>query len=369
MMAAVGAGYAGAAMIHLLAHAVVKALLFLTAGVALSATESDRLADHGLARLKVVAVSAWIGAMGLATIPPLGAAFSKEQIVAALGQVSTIWAVLGAVAGGLSAVYALRFAWLGFGPDHRATRDLHHPPGPVENVTVGLLAAVALGSGALWVLPHDISSRVTGLELPEGAAWEIVLSLVLVALGAAYVALRVRASTLRRTDGPAAAADGQLADWLGLPALIRHTIVDPGLSVAAAAARFDSTVVDAGVQAAARRGLRMAATVRSVDQHVVDAGVEAAARAGQALSRVWRGVADLNVDRLVQQAAGLTTRTGTTSAAVDAGGVDGAVEKIASTVGTAGTYLRRTHTGLAQHYYAIVAAGLGVTVLLLLLLR
>lgn len=348
MTAAVGAGVAGAAMLHLLGHAVVKALLFLTAGVALSATGSPRLADHRLWRLRGVAIGAWVGALGLAAVPPLGAAFSKEQVVAALGHASPFWAVLGAAAGGLSALYAVRFAAEGFGPDRRdddrrvSDASLGHRPGPVEVAVIAALAAVAVLSGVWWLLPHRTVERLVGLDLAEGPLWEVALSLVLVALGAWAASGAGRRRRLHRL-GIGGSGESFVADWLGLPGMVRRGIVDPGLAVAAAAAR--------------------------VDTGVVDAGVDMTARIGQALGRWWGRLVDVGVDDVVELTARLTALSGRGSALLDAAGVDGAVERIAAGVGRAGRDARRGHTGLAHHYYALMAAGLGVTVLLLLLLR
>ncbi|MGI9018975.1 MAG: proton-conducting transporter membrane subunit [Euzebya sp.] len=340
MIAAVGAGVAGAAMVHLVAHAVVKALLFLVAGVALSATGSPYLSDHGLWRLRRVAIPAWIGALGLAAVPPLAAAWSKEQVIAALGHAAPAWAVIGAIAGGLSAVYALRFAWLGFGPPSTAEepdRVGANAVGTTETWAIGGLAVIALLGGVFWVIPHDTAARVTGLRLIEGQPWELALSLGLLVVAALGVLRAARRGRLARPD------ESVLADWWGLPTVLRRAVVDPGLALSARAAAFDTRAVDRGVD-------------------LVAAGTAA-------LSRWWGRMADLGVDDLVGGLSRLTITTAAVSVGTDDRAMDGTVEALASGVGDAGRDVRRSHTGMAQHYYAIVIAGLGLTILLLVLLR
>ena len=84
MFTAVGVGAPGAAVAHLAAHALLKSQLFLAIGVGMSATGTGDVRRWRLGgRMPTVAVAAAVGALALAAAPPLGAAWTKEQIVAA----------------------------------------------------------------------------------------------------------------------------------------------------------------------------------------------------------------------------------------------------------------------------------------------
>ncbi len=116
MFVAVGAGYPGVAILHLLTHAFFKSLLFLSAGVAATASGHHLLARMGLGRaLPAAAVLTACGSLALAGVPPLGGAWSKELIGAAAGHAGA-WLAAGVLlAGALSACYALRWQWLVYG--------------------------------------------------------------------------------------------------------------------------------------------------------------------------------------------------------------------------------------------------------------
>src|SRR3546814_3641355 len=80
MFVAVGAGYPGVAVLHLVAHAGFKALLFLAAGVAGEHAGSYALDRLQLGRaLPVMTALAAIGTLALAGVPPLGGAWTKED--------------------------------------------------------------------------------------------------------------------------------------------------------------------------------------------------------------------------------------------------------------------------------------------------
>ena len=110
MFVAAGAGYPAVAMLHLAAHAAFKALLFLAAGVAHERRGDYRLAGIGLGRaLPWIAAAAGACALALAGVPPLGGAWSKEEVIAAAGHQHAVAALLAIAAGGLAAAYAARF--------------------------------------------------------------------------------------------------------------------------------------------------------------------------------------------------------------------------------------------------------------------
>src|SRR6266498_3785254 len=86
MMAAIGAGFAGAGFLHLLTHGVFKALLFLAAGAVIHAVgTNDIFAMGGLARrMPQTLVVFLVGTLSLAGIPFFAGFFSKEEVLAAV---------------------------------------------------------------------------------------------------------------------------------------------------------------------------------------------------------------------------------------------------------------------------------------------
>jgi NADH-quinone oxidoreductase subunit L len=139
------------------------------------------------------------------------------------------------------------------------------------------------------------------------------------------------AGGLLLTLGVTARAQEQLADWFGLPTVVRRGVADPVLVVARALRRFDDHVIDAGVWGAARSAVRLAARAMTFDDRVVDAAVWGVAKAGwlaALASRVWDDVV-----------------------------IDGAVEWIAKANWWAGKTVRRLQNGMVHDYYIIIAVG------------
>lgn len=345
MLVAVGAGVPAAAVAHLAAHAVFKALLFLVVGIAIAATGSALLGRHRLgSHLPVVAAASAVGALALAGVPPLAGAWTKEQIVAAAGHVDAALAVGVGVAGGLSAAYAARFHLLAYGRTDGRLR-LTRRPGLTDRVVVLLLAVVTVGGGLLF-LPGAgaVIAGLLGGRLPSGSPWEVAVSLGLVVGGlwTAHVAARPGQLASLGTTGPTAA----VADWLGLPAAVRRLGVDPLLRLADAAARLDERVVDAGVRAAAGLGVRLSGLLagRPEGRVPADDGIPTGLDAD--LDRIVEGLAR-GAGRLAEAAADLGERL-----------LDGVVEGAATGVGAAGRDSRRLQTGLAHHYLVVIVVGL-----------
>ncbi len=353
MFVAAGAGATGIALAHLVAHALFKSLLFLGVGIGMHAVDTADVRRMHLGRdLPATTVAFAVGALALAAVPPLGGAWTKDAIVAAALQQQVGAGALTLVAGFLSALYATRLGLLAFGPPHLAgdrarpavtgDRDVHRPP-RVEVVAVWVLAALSLALGVLWVPgAAHVVERVTGLTVSEGAFWQLALSVTLLVVGAGIVVADLRAGR-GASFGLADRHRGLVADWFGLPAATKVTLVDPSLALARAAARFDDRVVDAGVR-----------------------GAVALARAASRLSSRW---AELGIDGIVRAIAGGTLRGADVSRIADDRGVDGAVEGLAEGVGTAGRRSRSLQTGLAHHYYLIMAVGIAVLAVALAIWR
>lgn len=336
MFVAVGAGYPAIATLHLVAHALAKAPLFLASGIAEACTGSYRLEDMGLRRvLPGVAVASGVAAAAIAGIPPLGAGWSKEKVVAAAGHVEPWLVALVALAGALSAAYMARFQLQAFGDGEDRCQE--RTPQPAERWPLYLLAGATSLLFVLWI-PSLRGALVTPLgEVPGGTAWETVLSLALLGLGVAagaYVAHR------RPWLGTVGAAE-RLADWLAIPAAARVVIVRPGFALARGLARFDDAAVDGGVRLSANVARTFSAALARVDDRVVDGGVRAAAAVARGLAWLGRRVGE--------------------------GLMDGVPEGVSSIVGLGGRQARRLQTGLAHHYYSLIVAGLAIGIVLLIL--
>ena len=336
MFLAVGAGSTAAAGAHLVTHAAYKSLLFLGAGVAIHAVGSGELARMRLRRpLPYVASLFAVGALALAAVPPLGGGWSKEEVVAAAFEVAPWLGLATLLSSALTALYAARLFLLGYGPGEARQVTGPHPG---EFVGLAWLAALSVLLSLLWLPAAEVwVERATGGPLPEAAPWGLPAALL--ALTAAFVAVWLLWSRGRLlTLGLPMSVRTAAADWLGLPAAARAGIVRPAVSVARALARFDDRGVDAGIRGAAWIGRQASRLLNAWGER----GIEGA---------VW-GVADA------------TLASADLSRAADDQGVDAAVERVARGVGVGGSWSRRLQTGMAHHYYVVVAVGIAAAVAL-----
>jgi len=366
MFAAAGAGFPGVAILHLLVHAVFKAPLFFAAGIAHARTESFDLRRMQLGTaLSVTALLTALAALALAGVPPLGGAWSKEEIVAALGTLSPWLALITMVAGGLSAGYATRFAVLAYGPG-----EAEGEAGPSRAALAALaaLAAATLALSVLWWPPaHEAAARALGITWPRGSTVELVGSLAFVGLG-----LLVGLWLARHPQ------EHRAADWLGLPWLIDRAVTRPSLALASALARVDDEVLDALPRGAATGGRWLGRWLAQADDVIVDGITRAAAVGSLALSRGLSRADDHGIDgmnrgasqlgygavallvRLTEGAATLTSRLGEAIS-------DLIPEGTGRLMGMAGSDLRRLQTGLSHHYYVILVAGFAVSAAILII--
>jgi NADH-quinone oxidoreductase subunit L len=186
MTVALGVSAYSAAIFHLMTHAFFKALLFLAAGSVIIALhhEQDLRKMGGLRKyMPITYVTAVIGSLALAGIPPFAGFFSKDTIIeaVALSQVGghrfAYFAVLCGVF--VTAFYSFRMLFLAFhGPER-----FHHHAG------AGHEADVEAGAHA-----HEKSST-TGEEPdahahagspPRESPWVVTVPLVLLAIPSVY---------------------------------------------------------------------------------------------------------------------------------------------------------------------------------------
>ena len=189
MMLALGAGGLAAAILHLVAHGVSKALLFLGAGSVMHGLgdETDMRRMGGLRRkMPLTALTFAIGAASLAGIAPLSGFFSKDEIlIAAWEHRGGLFLALTLAGAGLSALYMARMAWLTFGGTARSAEAEHaHESPPLMSVPLALLAILAATLGGL-AIGWGPGYKGFGDFLTGHGAFHIVGWLTAIALAAA----------------------------------------------------------------------------------------------------------------------------------------------------------------------------------------
>lgn len=343
MWLAVGVGFPGVALAHFVAHAFMKAGLFLSAGLAERQVGSYALDDMRLGRrLLGVSAATMISSLALAGLIPLGAAWSKEQIVAAANHQALWLALLAMLAGGLSALYATRFQLLAYGHPSRARRNARpdlsaksSAPSRPESWALYSLAGVTLLLSLLWwPSAQQWLAEALALRLPESKPWELIISMALVLLGMAWgIAL---------TRHGQSAASGRwkslAAGWFGLPVLVEGlaTLV---LGTSARLARFDDRVLDAFAHAVVTHTKSVSGHLARFDDGVVDAGLLASARCGQWLARLNATMGEALFEALPGSLSTLAER--------------------------GGRLARQAQSGQMHHYYTGIAAGFAIILIML----
>ena len=360
MFIAIGAGSSAVAALHLVTHAFFKALLFLGAGLALHVTGSLDLRSLRLgAVLPRTALLFWIAALALAGVPPLGGAYSKEQVFGSAQGAGVLPLVLALAAGALSAMYAGRLALLAYatrGGEASIPRHVHE--GRAALLPLGLLAGATIALSALWIpgisrsLAQIVGGAPTPLHIPT-----LTAAFALLTLAGAWLAWERRRGTLY-TLGLPPAAQTFIAEWFGLGSLARALVRRPMPKVAGALAAFDSGVLDAGLRRLVREPiLALSGHLAVFDGTVVDAGVRAAVGIGQAMSRASARWLERAADGIIQASALGAIVVARISRIADDAGIDALVERLARAIGLVGLRSRRLQSGMAHHYYVVFAAG------------
>ena len=153
MMLSLGALGVAAALFHLVAHGLSKALLFLGAGSVMHGTngETDIRKMGGLRkRMPITAVTFVIGAASLAGVVPLVGFFSKDEVLlAVLDHRNPVFLVVALAAVVLSALYMMRVTLVVFFGDLKSGMESAHESPPVMTVPLLLLAFFAVTVGVI----------------------------------------------------------------------------------------------------------------------------------------------------------------------------------------------------------------------------
>ncbi len=310
-----------AGAVHLVAHAAVKALLFLVAGAWLTALGTRSLAGlTGAARRwPLLGALAAVGFLALAGVPPLALWTTKDTILAAAREGSDGLYLVGMLAAVLAALYAGKALVLVTRPEPAGVAayrdDEQTGTGEVPRALLWPLVPLAAGAVVLGLLALPPIG-------PGVHAGELVLSGVVALVGFGLVVIADRRFDLLAAPGPQPAGGpawlhGWCHGWFHL------------------------------------ERLALVAVARPVD-------------------RVARGVAWLDdrvLDRVVDGAAAATLRAGDAVGRSDERVVDGLVDRVAGAVRRAGRWARRPQTGQLHQYYLQSAAALGVALVLLVIVR
>lgn len=349
VVAAAAAGAVAGGAAHLVAHAAVKAALFLAAGAWLATLGTKQLADlRGAARRHpALGAAAVLAAAALAGVPPLPLWTTKDLVAAGVEGTALHAAVYGVTA--LAGLYAGKVAGVVLAtPGQRDPAPGDPAPegpaavagggagrGPVAAVVALVVAAVAASAVALPPV-LDAWASLVGARVPEPG-----LVPALVSGGVAVAAAAAAAGTVAARPGLWARVETTAAQaWFGLPAALDRAGA-AALPLAAALARADDAVHDRVVLAVPRRVRALARRAGTVDDGAHGLGV-----VGAAVSTVALAAA---------------------SGRVDAARVHGAVERVGDAARWLGGQARRPQTGLLHQYYFQIAAGTAVLLAVLLL--
>ena len=179
-----------AASFHILNHSVFKALLFLAAGAVMHAvgtTNMDEMGGLGR-RMPITFITALIGALALAGVPPFSGFFSKDLIIgAALDAGALPVYLLITLASILTFIYIFRWIYRIFlaPPSSERVEHAHDPP-PVMSIPLVVLAAGAAAIGLYSELTHGFMNYLGArIHAVSGELGVIATSAIILGGGAA----------------------------------------------------------------------------------------------------------------------------------------------------------------------------------------
>ncbi len=285
MMIALGCGAWSTAVVHLLTHGFLKALLFLGAGSVANGAGTYDLSRLGGLR-KRMPWTAWtmgLAALSLAGLPPLAGFFSKDAILAIALETADRnpehigLFLLPLIGTALTGFYLSRLWLLCFSgaPRSEGAAEAEESSALLVVPLVILVVPSVLVAWPVFGLEPLLSSiGPSGLEMTSMFRWDVVAGAVMtVSLGI------VVASTLylpiRRID-PARLArrfgvlSRLLTDRHLVDLLYRTLLVRPTLHLAKGLARFDRRVLDLVPRALAVNATRIGRFAGIVDRRGVD---------------------------------------------------------------------------------------------------
>ena len=280
MLMGLAAGSVAAGFFHLVTHAGFKALLFMAAGIFIHHAHSNdmrEIAGHAPGRQRAGVIGLVAGSLALAGVIPFSGYFSKEAVLAALGEhAGTAVLALAYAGAGLTAYYSFRMVFLTLrgAPAHPAEHGAgghapeHGRGGTAMAAPVLVLAALTLVLG--W-LGAWFASRLSPGAAEHGALALGAGPLTALALAAAGIALawweygRQGAARIGFVERMPALRDFFASNWY-LDRLYAATIVRAANALSRAARWNDRVVLDGagdGLGSATVDGGRLLARLQS----------------------------------------------------------------------------------------------------------
>jgi NADH-quinone oxidoreductase subunit L len=358
MFLAMGVGAYTAGIFHLYTHAFFKALLFLGSGAVIHALAGEQDLRNMGGLKKDLPITYWtflIGSLAIAGVPGLAGFFSKDEILfRTFASGHTILWVVGIVTSLMTAVYMFRLVFLTFHGERRTGSVA--PAHPEEEEPTAHAAAHDAGHG------HDADGHGGHGHHLHDAPRPMAIALVVLAAGsilAGYIGL------------PAVFGGSRLETFLEPSFHPPHVqaSVEPGTAEPVGVA---ATGTPAEREAEHEGGTGLELGLMSVSSLMALAGIGIAAffflknpRASDAVAEQFSGLRTLLMNKYyVDEAydAAIVQPIRVTSEQVlwkglDAGGIDGAVNGTAETVGGLSQILRRLQTGSVRAYAASLLFG------------
>jgi NADH-quinone oxidoreductase subunit L len=264
MLMALAAGSTVAGFFHLTTHAGFKALLFLSAGIFIHHAHSNEMREingrHPLSqRAGVIGLVA--GSAALAGIIPFSGYFSKEAILASLGEGAARWVVALAYLGAaLTAYYSFRMVFLTLAPAGRAgaaggagapthgEAEAHRPTAGERamRAAVLVLAALTLVLGYLgpWLGARLAPAEPAHAPFAFGGGAFLALALVAGGIALAWYEFGRRGATRIGFVERVPALARFFADNWYLDRLYRVTVIRWATALSRAAHWNDETIVN-----------------------------------------------------------------------------------------------------------------------------
>jgi len=117
MMTALGSGGYTAGVFHLMTHAFFKAMLFLCAGSVIHATGTQDIREMGglFTKIRLTAITCFIGTLAIAGVPPLSGFWSKDEILSSIYASGNMFIfALALLSAFLTSFYMFRLLFLAF---------------------------------------------------------------------------------------------------------------------------------------------------------------------------------------------------------------------------------------------------------------
>lgn len=321
MFLALGAGAYTAGLFHLLSHSIFKALLFLTSGCVLHATEEMRNMTKlgGLwNKMKTTRWLGLIGAISISGLPPFNGFWSKEAVLSGINEFGDpLLFFLGIVAAMTSAFYIWRWIFMIFGGKARSKEaEEAHEVAPLMTGPVAILAIGAIISGLLieFIGLHTVLPEAKIAEaimhhsriLSEGLLIGLSLGLTLLGTLVTYEiyqkgAISPEVFTKNKLLGGFHRVFKNAWYFEGAYNFLGEKVVYEGISKGLD--WFDNNIIDGVVRGVAMISRWISSAVIWSDIHIIDGIVRGFARAstylGGKLRRVQSGIVEHYVTSLL----------------------------------------------------------------------